>query len=122
MAHSNASVLDRTVVSGISDTRATSSANHVRDPLIQTLTQSEKQLHGPIRGKTCASNIAKLEHNLREPAKLVDMVPGLASDTLFSGRKFLNADYISIYDKREVNLYDAKTTRIIITENAVLKG
>ena len=50
------------------------------------------------------------------------MVPGLASDTILSGRKFVDADYISIYDPPEVNIYDAKTTRIIATEKAVLKG
>ena len=50
------------------------------------------------------------------------MVPGLASDTLLSGRKFVDADYISIYDPLEVNVHDAKTTKIIVTEKAVLKG
>ena len=50
------------------------------------------------------------------------MVPDLASDTLLSGRKFADADYISIYTPTEVNIYDDKTTNIIVTEKAVLKG
>ena len=50
------------------------------------------------------------------------MVPGLASDTLLSGSKFEDADYISIYGPLEVDIYDAKTTKIIVTEKAVLKG
>ena len=102
--------------------KATSSAGHAGDQLIQTSTQSEKTFHGPIGGKNRASNIAKLEHDLREPTKMVDMVPALASDTLVSGRKFADADYISIYDSLEVNIYDTKTTKIIVTEKAVLKS
>ena len=122
MAQLKAEVLDDIVLSGISDTGETSSAGYMGDPLIQTSTQLENVFRGPIGGKNCASNIAKLEHDLQEPAKSVDMVPGLASDTLLSGSKFADADYISIYDPLEVNIYDAKTTKIIVTEKAVLKG
>ena len=49
------------------------------------------------------------------------MVPGLASDTLLSGSKFADADYISVYTPTEVNIYDAKRTTIVATEKAVLK-
>ena len=50
------------------------------------------------------------------------MVPGLASAILLSGIKFVDADYISIYDPLQVNIYDAKTTNIIVTDKAVLNG
>ena len=50
------------------------------------------------------------------------MVPGLASNTLLSGRKFADTDYISVYIPTEVNIYDAKTIKITVTEKAVLKG
>ena len=33
-----------------------------------------------------------------------------------------NADYIGVYDKGEVNFYSAQMTRIIVTEELVLKG
>jgi hypothetical protein len=36
--------------------------------------------------------------------------------------KVVDADYIMIYDKEEVNLYDAKTMNISVLEEAVLKG
>jgi hypothetical protein len=42
--------------------------------------------------------------------------------SLLSTSKVLNADYITIYDKEEVNFYDAKTTKITILEEAVFKG
>ncbi len=39
-----------------------------------------------------------------------------------STSKFVNADYIVIYDKSEVNFYKAKATKITVSEEAVLKG
>ena len=78
-------------------------------------------LYGPIGGKTRTYNIAKLEHDLREPTKLVDIVSGLACDTLLRGSKFADADYISIYDPLEVNIYDAKTTKKMLQKAPVPK-
>ena len=34
----------------------------------------------------------------------------------------MDADYIAIYDRTEVNYYDARTTKIIISNEAVLTG
>ena len=52
----------------------------------------------------------------------VVMVPGSASDALLSGSKFVDADYTSIYTSTEVNIYDEKSSPIIVTEKAALKG
>jgi hypothetical protein len=43
-------------------------------------------------------------------------------NSLLSTSKVVNADYVAIYDKEEVNFYNAKTTKITISEEAVLKG
>jgi len=51
-----------------------------------------------------ATTINKLHHQLREPAQSVE------------------ADYIAIYNKKEVNYYDAKTTQINVSNEAVLTG
>ena len=50
------------------------------------------------------------------------MVPALADQSLLSGAKFDEAGYISVWDGYEVNLYDSHTARIIVSEEAVLKG
>ncbi len=42
--------------------------------------------------------------------------------SLLSTNKLVEADYISIYDKQEVNFYNATTTKIVVSEEAVLKG
>ena len=50
---------------------------------------------------------------------MVDIVPTL-DQTLLSGSKFADAGYTVVYDKAEVNFYNANT--IHITEKAVLMG
>ena len=49
------------------------------------------------------------------------MVPDLVQHTLISARKFAGAEYISIYDVNEVNIYDGQTAKIQISEVGVLK-
>ena len=70
---------------------------------------------------TPATTIAKLEHNVREPARTVDMVPALANQSLLSGGKFAEAGYISICNGNEVNIFDGRTAKIEVSEATVLK-
>ena len=60
-------------------------------------------------------------HKLREPATEVDIVPVL-TNTLIRTGKLAEGGYFAVYDKNEVNIYDGKKAKIIITEEAVLKG
>ena len=71
---------------------------------------------------TPAGDIVLLHHNLREPARIVDMVPGIKNNTLISTSKFADANYISIFDQEEVNVYDANTTQITVSCGSTLKG
>ena len=50
------------------------------------------------------------------------MVPALAGQSLLNGAKFAEAGYISVCDCDEANLYDSRTARIVVSEEAVLKG
>mgnify|MGYP006179318855 CR=1 FL=1 len=69
-----------------------------------------------------ATTINKLHHQLWEPARSVHIVPKV-KDSLFStSKECVEADYIAIYDKKEVNYYDAKTTQINVSNAAVLTG
>ena len=92
------------------------------DPFIQTTRQSTKVLSVADGHRTPESNIAKLHHPVCEPARTVGMVPSLADQSLLSGEKFAEAGYISVCDGDEVNLYDSRTARIIVSEEALLKG
>ena len=50
------------------------------------------------------------------------MVPAFAGQSLLNGETFAEAGYISVCDDDEVNLYDSRTARIVVSEEAVLKG
>ena len=90
------------------------------DPFIQTNTPSTKVFviadNYPIPG----SNVAKLHHNVHKLAHTVDMVPSLTNNSLLSRGKFAQAGYVSVCDDKEVNLYNARTVKITVSDDAVL--
>ena len=69
-----------------------------------------------------ASDMDELHHNVRHPAKDVHIVPGIERDSLLSIPKFADANYIAIFDKDEVNIYDANKTTIVVSRSAILQG
>ena len=101
---------------------ATSTAGRPQDPFILSNTPSNKVFHLPTGGTAQASRKANLHHRLRQPAREVDIVPSLAEHTLISASKFADANYFTVYDDKEVNIYDGETTNIYVTEKAVLQG
>jgi hypothetical protein len=66
--------------------------------------------------------IHKLHHNLREPARSINIVPSLVGITLLSTVKMVEASYTAIYEDKEVNLYDTTTTKFTVLADAILKG
>ena len=71
---------------------------------------------------TDPSTKSKLFHNFREPAKTVDMVSQLQQNSLMSGGKFADANYITVLTPTEVLIYDGKDTHISVTNKPILKG
>eukprot|EP00804_Cyclotella_cryptica_P024855 CCRYP_020554-RA/>CCRYP_020554-RA protein AED:0.50 eAED:0.48 QI:0/0/0/1/0/0/2/0/299 len=108
-------IMNGSIASVISNTRATSTAGAPHDPFEESTTISSKVFILPTGGTANATKVAKLLHNVRTPAKMVDIVPSLGQ-TLLSGSKFADAGYTAMYDKAEVDFYDANT--IHITEKA----
>ena len=47
---------------------------------------------------------------------MVDIVPALIEHSLLSGKKIAEADYISIYNKDEVNIYNTLATKITVSK------
>jgi hypothetical protein len=74
-----------------------------------------------IRQAGHSNNNEQTHHKLCKPAGSVPIVPQV-QNSLLSTSKVVNADYIAIYEKEEVNFYDTKTTKITVLEEAVLKG
>eukprot|EP00804_Cyclotella_cryptica_P005331 CCRYP_020409-RA/>CCRYP_020409-RA protein AED:0.39 eAED:0.39 QI:0/-1/0/1/-1/1/1/0/334 len=110
-------IMNGSIASAVSNTGATSTAGAPHDPFEETTTISSKVFFLPTGSTAKATKVAKLLHKVRTPANIVNIVPSLGQ-TLLSGSKFADAGYTAVYDKAEVNFYDANT--IHITEKAVL--
>ena len=108
--------------SAVYDSGATSgvAAPHDARHLIATGQKSNKIFVIPNSEAMPATDKMKLAHSqLRYPATDMNVVLGVHT-SLISACKFADADYITILDKEGPNIYDAKTTKIIISEKAVL--
>lgn len=121
-ARLKAGVLDGSIPSAAFDTACTLSAGKPGDPFLPTNKKSTKVFALADDHPTPASMVAKLYHEVREPARTVDIVPALGRNSLLSGGKFAEAGYVSICDDKEVNIYDGRTAKIVVSEEAVLKG
>ena len=69
-----------------------------------------------------ASEMAKLLHDVREPAKTVELVPVMKQDMLRSVGKFADVGYITILDGEEVNIYNGLISNLKIHKEAEKKG
>jgi hypothetical protein len=74
------------------------------------------------RTRTPASDIHQLHHDVRQSAKDVHIVPTIASNSLLSTAKFAAAGYITVFDGKEVNIYNANNTKVSVTREAILRG
>ena len=108
-----------TIPAAISDTGATSTAGKPGDPFQHCNSHKTKVFHLPTGSTTTSTHQAKLHLQVRAPANIVDVVPNL-TQTLLSGSKFADAGYTAVYDKNEVNFYEAN--KVKIKARAVLQG
>ena len=117
-------MLDGTIPSAVSDTGATSSAGLSSDSgfLCETGQQSTKVFHVANGDAAQASEVRLLQKPLRDPARTIDMVPSLRGASLLSTSKLAGAEYVTIYDGDEFNVYDGRTTHIHVREAAILQG
>ena len=70
--------------SAVFDTGATSSCGRTGNKFQPTTQKPHKIFHIPTGETITASTQAKLYHDVREPAKTVDMVPQLQHNSLIS--------------------------------------
>ena len=55
-----------------------------------------------------ATFIHKLKHDVRDPARRVDIVPDLAEASLISGPKFAEARYVTLLTPKELLIFDGE--------------
>ncbi len=115
-------VLNGTIPSTVSNTGVTSHALLLSAPSIPTGIWSKVVFHLPDGTTAAASTVNKLLHDVQELAQSATIVPTLANNSLISISKFVDAGYTVVYDNKEVNYYEMATTKIIVSEDAVLQG
>jgi hypothetical protein len=119
-------VLDGSIPSAIADSGATLSIGTKRDKkrnaFVATGQHSDKAFCMPNGKVKEASNMDELQHDMRHPAKDMHIVPGIEWDSLLSIPEFADAKYVAIFDKYEVNIYDANKTTIVVSWGAILRG
>ena len=115
-------VLNSSIPSASYDTVCTSNASIIGDPFIQNGHPSTTVFTVSDSHLTPGSVMAKLHHPVQEPARTFNIVPTLANQFLLRGNKFAKAGYVSICNDAEVNIYDGRTVKIVVSGAAVLKG
>ena len=88
---------------------------HAHRPTVQQCLQSGH------RGIAKATETATMDHDPREPARTFNMVTDVTLDLLASTRKLSDARYFSIFDEEEIQMYDARTTKVATSKPPVLK-
>ena len=125
-------VLEGTVPTAIADAGASSSVGKPTvstcgkyalnaDPFTHTGRRSNKIFQYAGGSLAPASEIKELPFEVRGEAKEVHMVPG-TQNNLLSTNKFALENYVKVFDKEEVNVYDANDIEIKTTRGAILRG
>jgi hypothetical protein len=69
-----------------------------------------------------ATEMAEYPFEVIAPSNELHITPGVSQDSLLSTSKCADANYITVYDKETVNIYDANNTMITVTKGAILRG
>jgi hypothetical protein len=119
-------VLGGSIPFDVADSGATSSVGTKRDrnrkAFAPTGQKSDKVFCMPNGKVEKASNMDELHHNVCHPAKDVHIMPGIKCNSLLSIPKFVDTNYIEIFDKDEDNIYDANKTIITVSCSGILQG
>ena len=115
-------VVNGTIPYCVPDSGTTSSIGTKNDPCRRTGLQSNKVFILPSGQAVTASEVAEYPFKVRKPASEVHITPGVTSNSLMSTNQFAVAGYITVFDKEEVNVYDANDVQITVTRGALLRG
>ncbi len=104
------------------DSGCTSNVGTEDDPCKRTGVASNKVFILPSGQALTSSEMATYPFMLRAPAADVHITPGITSNSLLSTGKCADADYITVFDKEQVNVYDVNDVTISVTRGALLRG
>ncbi len=66
--------------------------------------------------------MAEYPFNVRAPANELHITPSVSQHSLLNTGKFADANYITVFDKEMVNVYDANNTIFTISRGTILHG
>jgi hypothetical protein len=69
-----------------------------------------------------AMDVDKLHQDVHHVAKDIHIVPGIKRDSLLSIPKFADANYIAIFYKDKINIYNANNTKVMVSHSVILCG
>ena len=115
-------VLNGTIPSTVPDSEASSSIGTANYACQRTGLQSNKVFILPSGQSVAASEVAEYPFKVRNPVSKVHITPGVTNNSLMSTNQFAVADYITVFDKEEVNVYDANNVKITVTKGPILRG
>ena len=114
--------MDGTIPSTIADSGAKSEVETEDDPSHRTGEPSDKWFILPSGKVIQATDKSEYPFNVREPANEVHITPRVSQHSLLSTGKYADANYITVFDKDTVNVYDTNDTIITVTRVAILRG
>jgi hypothetical protein len=114
-------IMDGSIASTIADSGATAGVGTEDDPSQRTGEPSEKRFILPSGAVIQATEIAEYPFDVRVPANKLHITPGVSQHSLLSTGKYADANYITVFDKDTVNIYDANDTIITVTRDAILR-
>jgi hypothetical protein len=113
---------DGLIPSMVADSACTSGVGTAGDMCRRTSQGSNKQFS--LRGSKIksATEIVEYSFKVRGPENKLHITPGITKNLLLSTGPFAAANYITIFYKEDVNIYNANDTIIAVTGGAILQG
>jgi hypothetical protein len=115
-------ILDGTIAPTIADSGATSGVGTTAYPCPCSGLPSNKRFILPSNNVIPATEMVQYPFDLRALANKLHITPGVSQHSLLSTGKFTDANYIMVFDKEMVNVYDANDTIFTISRGAILHG
>ena len=91
------------------------------DPFVPKGNKSNKVFAMAMGHIASADEVKLLRHNVRGAAREVHATDGIKNN-LLSINEFAKEDYITMFDGDEVNIYDARNTKVTVSRGAILQG
>jgi hypothetical protein len=113
-------IIDGTIATTITNSGATSGVGTTANPCPRSGRPSNKRFILPSGDVIPATEMAEYPFDVRAPA--IHITPGVSQHSLLSTGKFAYANYITVFDKEMVNVYDTNDTIFTVSRETILRG